>query len=102
MADHSTVSEVPSAPVVDEKHALEKKGADSINIQPELDIEIAEKDEKVIIQPERTYGIDAAYVEKSQLIADAMQGIGMTAWQYQFWALCGFAWIVDNVRNAEF
>jgi hypothetical protein len=89
---------VAAVPVVDEKKSIVEK-ADSINALPDLE---TVNDEKVVIQSDRTFGIDQAYVEKSQLISDAMQSIGMTSWQYQVWALCGFGWIVDNVSSLAF
>jgi hypothetical protein len=43
------------------------------------------------------HGLDLAYAQKADLVSQALQAIGMTAWQYKMWAVCGLGWIVDNV-----
>jgi hypothetical protein len=100
MNGHSIHPEVTVPPTTDEKHVT-KENTETITPLSALDAdaEIAEKND---IQSDRTYGIDEAYVQKSQLIAGAMQSIGMTSWQYQVWILCGFGWIVDNVSSSPY
>jgi hypothetical protein len=45
------------------------------------------------------HGLDLAYAQKADLVSQALQAIGMTAWQYKMWAVCGLGWIVDNVSD---
>jgi hypothetical protein len=45
------------------------------------------------------HGLDLAYAQKADLVSRALQAIGMTAWQYKMWAVCGLGWIVDNVSD---
>jgi hypothetical protein len=45
------------------------------------------------------HGLDLAYAQKADLVSQALQAIGMTAWQYKMWAVCGLGWIVDNVSG---
>jgi hypothetical protein len=40
------------------------------------------------------HGLDLAYAQKADLVSQALQAIGMTAWQYKMWAVCGLGWIV--------
>jgi hypothetical protein len=55
--------------------------------------------EKVKPQDPLHYGLDGAFVAKAQLFSDSLNSIGMTKWQYQMWAVCGFGWIVDNIAG---
>jgi hypothetical protein len=100
MSDHQITPEIAVPRTNDEKHVA-KENTETITPLPALDAD-AEIAEKNVIQSDRTYGVDEAYVQKSQLIADAMQSIGMTSWQYQVWILCGFGWIVDNVSTPPY
>lgn len=44
------------------------------------------------------FEMDGSYAQKSLLVNQALHDIGMNAWQYKMWVLCGLGWVVDNVR----
>lgn len=42
-------------------------------------------------------GHDSAYDRKSKVVNKAIQDIGMGAYQWQLFVLCGFGWFADNL-----
>ncbi|RDW91893.1 hypothetical protein BP5796_01287 [Coleophoma crateriformis] len=90
---------VPSVAAIDNVDIKEKtaeldalKTVHNVNTEEKWDIEPLPNNQY------DQFEIDDAYPQKVRLVNDALQSIGMTGWQYKMWALCGFDWIMDNVR----
>ncbi|KAF7555382.1 hypothetical protein G7Z17_g2215 [Cylindrodendrum hubeiense] len=72
---------------------------DKIARSPSIDNEVGEMEKTETVDSIMTYGLDPAYVEKAALVSGAMHTIGMSAWHYQMWMVCGFGWVVDNIAG---
>jgi len=90
------------SPVSLNKNGKEDGSPDDIKHLPNTtveDFDAGNIDQKIIRQNPLHYGLDEAYIAKAQLFSNALTSIGMTKWQYQMWAVCGFGWIVDNIAG---
>jgi hypothetical protein len=95
MADTTMVSE--KQPSTSESlNDVNKIAAEQDTFERDVDVEDPPKAETV--KHRLALGLDGVYAEKAHIISQAMTDIGMNAWQYEMWVLCGFGWIVDNVR----
>lgn len=96
LVDESSAAENGNANSIKEKASLESAGnkSDDGSIAASLTIQSLRAE----IEAEMSAsGHDSAYDRKSKVVNKAIQDIGMGAYQWQLFVLCGFGWFADNL-----